>query len=315
MSNISDYSKETALIYTTPEEQVNNKLYSSLNTFITIKPDQFHNLSGNLYPKKELTNQIGAGMGIEFTGDGSIEEVFGDMEKYPDGREIRKVEGYRCTKHGRRRRPDGTWAQSSPGIYEFNWVNRAELDFLTDEEKKKGKYASALAKKLHIQELKKFAAQRASTGAELVVIRELTGMPTAFKAKDVGKGVIIVSQIALSGHHQAKIATAKIDNIRGGGEIAAEANDAASLLTGQKPDIAADVKKNTEQPEDKKEEPKEGKPPGLKEQFEELKDTDGLDKAAYENYLKTVTENNYSEEVLTWAIVEIMEQLNSQGGK
>lgn len=323
MSNkdLSAYNDTNALIFTTPEEQVHNSLYQTLNTFITIRKDLFHSIFPNLYPKKELTNQIGAGMGIEFSSKVALDEVFGDLEEYPDGRKIRKVEGYRCIKHGRRRRPDGSWSPSSPGIYEFNWINRAELDFLVDEDKAENdrkytfadKAKQARKRQHHIAELKKFAAQRASTGAELVVIRELTGMSTSFKAADIAKGVIIVSQIIESGKFQAKKAQAEIDNIRSGGLEANKIEDAAELLTGKKPDVVEDVKKNETKAaaEDAEIIEEEEKPPGLKEQFKELKKVDGVEKItpSFDEYLKTVEENNYSDEVLTWAITEIMTQI------
>lgn len=328
MSDLSQYNESNALIYTTPEEQIKNSLYQTMNTVINVNKDQFHSIYPNLYPKKELTNQIGAGMGIEFINDSKLDEVYGDLVEYPDGRKVRKVEGYRCTKQGRRRRPDGTWALSSPGIYEFNWINRSELDFLADEEKEAGKQKYTFPtdavkdkrrKLLHIEELKKFAAQRASTGAELVVIRELTGMSTSFKANDIAKGVIVVSQIVEAQAYQMEKAKATIENIRSGGHIGEQSDHAVELLTGKKSNVQEDIKKTegkTPEPEpepEKKVDPPL-KPKGLREQFEELEgDAKPLSSPGYADYLDSVEKNKYSDPVLEWAITEIMTRLAENG--
>lgn len=337
MTDLSQYNKNNALIYTTPEEQVDNKVYSTLNTVIAIKTDMFHSIYPGLYPRKELTNQIGSGMGIEFSHDVKFDEVLGDITEYPDGRKVRKVEGYRCTKTGRRRRPDGTWSTWSEP-YEFNWVSRATLDFLADEDKAleetekakadpkfkpkyKRKYKTERDKLAHTEELKKFATQRASTGSDLCVIRALSGMQTSFKAADVAKGVIIVSQVIESEYFQAKQAAATIDNIRLGGIKNENSNAAAALLTGQQTDVKEDLEKT-----EKKTAPKQKKTPekteekpeaekGLKEQFEELEEEAAVlsepDYAAYEHSVKT---NHYSNEVLEWAILEIMTRIGGLDG-
>ena len=329
MSGTTDLSiyKGKALVFTSQEEQVENEVFTTLNTEIEIKKDQFHNIYPVWYPRKELTNQIGSGMGIEHTGKTLIEEVFGDMEEYPDGRKVRKIEGYRCIKDGRRRRPDGTW-QSCSEMYEFNWVGRAKIAFLDDEEKSENdrNYTfSDLSKQKRkrekfVEELKKFAVQRASTGADLCIIRALTGMSTSFKANEIAIGKIVVSQIVESKMFQAKKAQASIDNIRMGGDVASNVDDASKLLIGSSSSSSENTNKIA--PVDKKEEEAtDAHPPTVKDQFDSLIKDDriisllsspGPDESPISAsifYQNVVNDNGGSDDVMNWAINEMMQRI------
>lgn len=251
IKNLSDY-KGKALILTTQEEQIDTPFYTTMITEIKITIDMFHKIWPGYYPKKELSNQIGAGMGIDFLPNVKIEDVHGDEVKQSDGTVISPKTGLRCFKQGRRMRPDGSFQISDPQPYEFNWADRAELDFLSDQETGGKKYGSKLAKRKHILELKKFATQRAGTGSELAVIRNLTGMATSFKEADIKKGLIVVSQIIKSTEYVAIEARAKVENIRNGGLIADRVNNDIELLTGNNPDIKNDFDRpdtNQQKPE------------------------------------------------------------------
>lgn len=316
--------KGKALVFTSQEEQVNNEMYTTLNSEIEIKKEMFHNIYPGFYPKKELTNQIGSAMGIEHVGEAKIEEVFGDMEQLTDGRSIRRVEGYRCTKRARRRRPDGSW-QEAVEPYEFNWVNRAELDFLQDEEKSPNdrKYGTPLKKKLHLEELKKFAAQRASTGADLCLIRALTGMQTSFKPAEIAIGKIVVSQIVESERVQSAKIRAHIDNIRLGGISADNVNNAAMMLTGKSADTASNFNEvsGKESSSAKPENPPADPEPEvvemtLQDEFEELVSSPELSAIRYDEnmsaadfYRSTVSDNGGTDDVLSWAISEMKKRI------
>ncbi len=269
IKNLDDY-KGKALILTTQEEQVDTPFYESMITEIRISPDMFHKIYPGYYPKKELTNQIGAGMGIDFLPNVRLENVYGDEVTYPDGRKVRPITGLRCFKQGRRMRPDGSYQLSDPQPYEFNWEDRAELDFLADEEKGGKRYGTPTKKRQHVLELKKFATQRAGTGAELAVIRNLTGMPTGFKDADLKSGLMVVSQIVKSKEYQAEEAKAKIDNIRNGGLIADNLNNVAGLLTGNTPDIQDDFNNKFERPEPMTDVTPEPEKPAKKEPVEKV---------------------------------------------
>lgn len=320
------------LIFTSEEELVDNGTYKSLVSVIDINPSMFHKIWPNYYPTKGLSNQIGSAMGIEFLSNVKIEDVYGDIIENADGSKVKKTAGVRCVKQGKRRRPDGTWQLSSPCSYVFNWNDRAELDILADAEKEPNKqkyhFPNNPAKqqreqRKHILELKKFADQRASTGAELMVIRELTGMETSFKEADIKKGQIVVSQIVESDSLQKAKAKAQIDNIRLGGQSANNINDAAMLLTGNNPEVEKEFDEKFDRPDNKsatsKEEFEKQNPQvnnnsgevSKRDTFENLlKDEILLSlegaKTFYEN---TVIENHYSDEVLDWAISEITNKI------
>lgn len=334
MNNQLDQYRGKALLFTSEEEIVDNNTYKTLVSVININEGMFHKIWPNFYPTKGLSNQIGAAMGIEFTSNVIMEDVYGDIIENADGSKVKKTAGVRCVKQGKRRRPDGTWQLSSPCSYVFNWNDRAELDILADAEKEpnKQKYhfpnnpdKQRREQRKHILELKKFADQRASTGAELMVIRELTGMETSFKKEDIQKGQIVVSQIVESEELQRAKAKATIDNIRLGGQVAQNINDAAALLTGSVPKVEEGFDKKFDRPSEgahaKHEMPEQkdvstpdlnnnGELP-LKDTFENLLNSDELKnhEGAYDFYLNTVRDNNYTDEVLNWAITEITKRI------
>jgi hypothetical protein len=293
------------LTYYRENEVIKNELYSTQITEIIVNPDMFHNITGNLYPKKGLTNDIGSASGIEFLPTVKDEPVYGDEIINPDGSKSRKLCGVKTTKQGRRMRPDGSWQLSSPCTYEFNWMDRAELDFIATPDK----YKSEIAQRKHILELKKFASQRASTGAELMVIRELTGMPTAFKKEELDNagGKMVFSQIVKSQALQAAEARARVENIRTGGLIADSINNAANLLTGKTTDAKADFNSKFTRPETAQPDPEpEPEESPIKSRATELLGKIGeLNRDAFVYYNAELDRNAWSDGVCEWAIAEM----------
>lgn len=236
MNRNNDHKKE--LVFYKQTDIVNTENYKSVTTRIPFVQADFHNLAGNYYPKKSLTNSIGHAAGIEYIGECRMEDVF-DEKISPDGTVSKIRVGIRAFKKGRKRRPDGTWAVSSECSYEFNWEDRAEEDFLKDEELYytggDAKYTfpddenrQKIMRRKRINALKKFATQRASTGAELMVIRELVGMPTGFKKDELSVGYIEVSQVCESQKLQDAKAKAHLVAIASGKDN----NSAISKLLG-----------------------------------------------------------------------------------
>lgn len=297
-----------ALTYYRPEEVVQNELYSTQVTELVVTKDEFHAIWPNLAPGKSLINKIGSASGVEFLPNTRIDTVYGDVVMNADGSQVKKPCGVRCIKQGQKMRPDGSMQISSPCTYEFNWEDRAELDFIADEESNKGKYKTPLARKKHVLELKKFASQRASTGAELMVIRELTGMPTGFKEAELKAGgwVMKFSQICKSKAHQEAEAKARIDNIRNGGAIASGINETAGLLTGETVDVGADFDNYFDRPTKPAENPVQPPPEEQNPVLTPRQEFDAMlakvSQAAKDHYGPLAEQQNYSLEFLQWAI-------------
>ena len=161
--------------------------------------------SPQYYPNKDTTNKIAEAGGVGFTPNcgtrkegswNSVEITQGKSHKDYKIKGEYKVIGWA---QGYRIQPDGTKRFSSVCEYEFDCTARAELDFLSDAEKDpnakdwrdRPKYPTVEKKRKHFMELVKFAVQRAETGAQLKAIRELTGIPTAFKKEHYGKPLVI----------------------------------------------------------------------------------------------------------------------------
>lgn len=223
--------KGKAIMLTNQESQVENKFYRSQVVEVPIKMDMFHDMGqGNFYPNKGLTNTISHAAGIEFLPSFRMNDTYGDEMIDKDGNRLKKIAGKECIKQGRKMKPDGTWTMSSPCAYEFNFMDRAEEAILKAEEKYGEQ--SPIKKRKKILELKKFAPQRASTGAELMVVRELLGAKTAFTKKEIELGLIVVARIEKTEEFQEVLAIADVENRRNGGLIADRVNDASKMLTG-----------------------------------------------------------------------------------
>jgi len=189
---IKSYSGK-ALVYARKEEiEAVGEQYESIVTVLDFTPDDFTNVGGgNFYPGKSATNRVSDAAGVSFTENcGTREEGdFGKVEiKQLDG-VFQAVGNYAVIgwAQGFRLKPDGSRRTSSVCEYIFSIVDRCNMDVLNDQ---KSRYKSSVAVRKHLLELKKFSTQRASTGAELRVIRELVGMPTAIKGNQINQPMI-----------------------------------------------------------------------------------------------------------------------------
>ena len=327
--DLSSYSGN-AIVLTRSEAQVNNELYTTVLTEIDISSNDFWNMYPGYSPKKDLVERIASAMGVEFYNNSKMDERFGDITEYPDGRKVRKMEGYLCTKQGKRRRFDGSWEDSAPKEYEFNWVGRTKLDILADEEKSndKRKYTfpdnpekQARRREVCFENNKKFASQRASTGAELNVIKYFAAMPS-FTDALIKKGKIVVSIVVKSENLQKLEAAAHIENIRMGGNIAANIDDASTLLLGSSSSSSGNTNKiaPVEKKEENKPDPvKPDEPMTLEQRYEsflelpELKDADFMidNHSVKIDYISNIVEDNQRVEgVLNWAIEVLMARIN-----
>lgn len=149
-------------------------LYKIVETSIEATKDEFHNISGSFTPGKAVLDRVADASGISYLQGNcgvKIEKVAAPYFGYTDLRFVGSAQG-EVTK------PDGTKRRSSVCEYEFDVMIRAEEEFL----KNNSKYTSEIAKKKYVLGLTKVARARANTGARSRVVRELTGMPTGFKA-------------------------------------------------------------------------------------------------------------------------------------
>jgi len=164
---------QTDLIYVPKEDLHPNHLF--MPVFSVLKPaqDDYHNIKGKFMPKREYVDRIAEAAGAYF-----IAEHCG----------VRK-EGEHCYvgfAQAKRRQADGTWRPSSVCEYEFDVDVRTEDDVKANP----GKYKTEADKRHLWLTHKKFARRRANTGARLAVIREIVGMPTAFKQNQLGHSMI-----------------------------------------------------------------------------------------------------------------------------
>lgn len=174
---VQKHKSNKDLVFVKEEDLRTQTMFVPVVTVIHATQDDFHNISGNLMPKGYQTDRIGHAAGVKF-----IAENCGTRK---EGEDV--YVGYA---QGEKRLPDGTWLPSSVCEYEFDVNTRAEEDFINDSKKDKPKYTKEIDKKAHILQLKKFARQRAGTGARLKVIRELVGIPISFKPPEIHKAMV-----------------------------------------------------------------------------------------------------------------------------
>ena len=172
------------LVFVAEEDLRTQTMFLPEVVVIHSTPDDFHNIQGNFMPKGYQTDRIGEAAGIVY-----LEKNCGTRTEKVDGETA-----YVGFAQGKKRMPDGTWRTSSICEYEFNPAKRAEEDILRDT---KRKYNTEKDKKLLLLNYKKFGRQRASTGARLRVVRELTGMPISFKPDQI-KRAMVFSRVAVN---------------------------------------------------------------------------------------------------------------------
>lgn len=165
------------------------ELYKTEATVIRANPDEFHKIDTKFMPSRPVTDRIGEAAGVEF--------VSGDVRaETRDDATAGKRTVFIGTAQGKVRMPDGHWRMSAVEEYEFDPVLRAMLDKRVDyiTETNRGVFARAA------MEYTKAARQRAATGARLRVIRQLTGMPTAFSADDIKKPMVFTRIVQDTSH-------------------------------------------------------------------------------------------------------------------
>lgn len=177
---IQEHEKNQDLVFVRPEDLNTQKFFVPEVTVLHATPDDFHTISGQMMPKGYYTDRIGQAAGVSFVAENC------GVKK--DGENV-----YVGFAQGKRRLPDGTWRSSAIHEYELDVDSRAKEDFLS----KPDKYKTAIDKERHTLEIKRFARQKAGTGAHLKVIRELVGIPISFKPGQVQKA-IVVSRISVN---------------------------------------------------------------------------------------------------------------------
>ena len=183
---IQEHEAKQDLVFVRPEDLNTQKFFVPEVTVLHATPDDFHTIEGRMQPKGYYTDRIGQAAGVSFVAENC------GVKK--DGENV-----YIGFAQGKRRLPDGTWRTSAVHEYEYDVESRAEEDFLKDSQKTQQdqKYSTEIAKKQYILKLKRFARQKAGTGAHLKVIRELVGIPISFKPGQVQKA-IVVSRISVN---------------------------------------------------------------------------------------------------------------------
>ena len=181
---VEKYRSQNYLVFVNPEDLNTQTMFLPEVVLVNSTPEEFHNINNKFMPKRHQTDRIGEAAGVVFLEDNC-------------GTRIDKIDGntvYVGFAQAKKRLPDGTWRVSSICEYELNPIKRVEEDVLRDT---KGKYKTEKDQKLALLNYQKFGRARASTGARLRVIRELTGMPTAIEAKDLSKAMVFC-RIALN---------------------------------------------------------------------------------------------------------------------
>jgi hypothetical protein len=182
--------------------------YQPLVTIVEFQAKDFERLGSDkaYYPRKGATNRIGDAAGVSFLGGvgGTREEGNATAIKVVEHKNGNKpsyfqIEGhYRIigTAQGERLKPDGTPRKSSVCEYGFDVVQRTNEAILNDLAEENPRLTTEIACRKKFLELQKFGVQKARTGAELGVIRELVGMDTGFNKTDVANGCqMLFSQV------------------------------------------------------------------------------------------------------------------------
>jgi hypothetical protein len=175
---VDDARKKGALVYINPEHyEAQVELYKTEITELCLRKDDFHIISGKYMPKKETVDRISEACGVTF-----IQSSSRSRAETRDDDLAGKRTAYIAEEQGKVRMPDGSYRESPVEEYEFDPVLRAMIDKKATEINPQNRVEVTRAAMEYI----KFARQRAKTGARARVIRQLTGMPTAFDAKDLG---------------------------------------------------------------------------------------------------------------------------------
>ncbi len=177
---VAKYRGEKALVFVNDEELKTLSMFIPKVTQLIAGANDFHNIQGSYMPKGHHTARIAEAAGITFLYENCGTRKEGDNVWV----------GFA---QGRRRLPDGSWRTSPVCEYEYNVEDRAEEDFA----KQPAIYKTEATKRKHILELRKFARQKANSGANYRVIRYLAGVPIGFKQTEISKAMIF-SRVAVN---------------------------------------------------------------------------------------------------------------------
>ena len=188
LSVIQNAQRAGGLVYVNMENLKSPvELYKTEVTEIKAKPDEFHKMQGKFMPNKSVVDRIGEAVGIHFIDANcsvhteSRKDMFGDRTVY-----IGRAQGKEL-------KTDGSWRPTTVESYEFDPLLRAMQDAPRKKEFGKDvgydpddpKNASRLRR--DVLEYMRSAMARASTGARLRVIRQITGMPETFTAEEINR--------------------------------------------------------------------------------------------------------------------------------
>jgi len=200
------------------------ELYRTEVTEIIFTEKDFHTISGKKMPTRAATDRIGEAAGVYFI-ESACKVICESREDSTCG----KRDVFCASAQGKVRMPDGSWRFSTVDEYEFDPVIRAMLDKNVTELNSQTRTVVGKA----IMEYQKVAKQRAATGARLRVIRQLTGMPSAFEATEYLKPMVFTrvvqnTDFILKTEEGKKLATAQalgidISKVFGGGSKMIEA--------------------------------------------------------------------------------------------
>lgn len=154
------------------------ELYKTEVTSITFTEKDFHVINRKYMPNKAAVDRIGEACGVQF-----IQSACRVITETRDDPLCGKRAVYCAEAQGKVRMPDGSWRTSTVDEYEFDPALRAMLDKNVTELNEKTKPVVTRV----IMEYTRIARQRAATGARSRVIRQLTGMPTAFEKAEIAK--------------------------------------------------------------------------------------------------------------------------------
>ncbi len=180
---VQKYRGQQDLVFVSDEELRTQAMFYPEIVAVHAEPGDFHKIGQKFMPKKHIVDRIAEAAGITF-----LEQNCGTRTESVGG-----STAWVGFAQGKKRMPDGTWRTSSVCEYEFDPSMRAEEEIL----KNPGKFKDEVSKKLKVLELKKFARQRANTGARLRTIHELTGMQTSFEAGQL-KRALVYSRVAVN---------------------------------------------------------------------------------------------------------------------
>lgn len=180
---VKKYRGQQDLVFVSDEELKTQTMFFPEIVAVHAEPGDFHKIGQKFMPKKHIVDRIAEAAGITF-----LEQNCGTRTESVGG-----TTSWIGFAQGKKRMPDGTWRTSSVCEYEFDPTMRAEEEIL----KNSSKFKDEVSKKLKVLELKKFARQRANTGARLRTIHELTGMQTSFEAGQL-KRALVYSRVAVN---------------------------------------------------------------------------------------------------------------------